>query len=112
MVNKSCTPPSDLKRASRTGPSAATKNGIELVPPATCPTVNCGFCPGTPLTKLLAVGKAFGLGEVPPVAGCEWQEPQESVLKAGPRPPLPGEVTATVSSWVNCDIPFWKNVVC
>src|SRR5271169_2883724 len=105
IVNRSCTPLSDLKRASRTGPSAVTKNGIELLPLATWPTVNCGFC--------LNAGPTSARGEVPPVAGCEWQEPQESLLNVGPRPPLPGppdKLTGSVS--INCDNPFVKAAVC
>src|SRR5580700_2052576 len=104
IVNRSWTPPSDLKRASRTGPSAVTKNGIVLLTLISWPTVNCGFCP--------TLGKAFALGEVPPAAGCEWQEPQELLLNAGPSPPLPGEGRATPSSSLNCDNPFWKNKIC
>ncbi len=78
-VNRSSTPPlgalrlavpSGLKkngnRASRTGPLAATKNGMVLVLPLTTPlaiTWLCGFGP--------TLGKIAEAGLVPPGAGCE-----------------------------------------
>src|ERR1700675_3885660 len=103
MVNRSCTPLSDLKRASRTGPFAVTKGGILFVAPFFCPTVNCGFWPAMFPTK----GKAFMLGDVPPVAGCEWQGTQEALLEAGPNPPLPGPAAKlTGSTSINCANPL------
>src|SRR5215472_13005592 len=76
-VNRSSTPPLGLlrfafpnwskkngKRASRTGPLAATKNGMVLVLPFTTPlaiTWLCGFGP--------TLGKMLALGLVPPGAG-------------------------------------------
>src|SRR6266436_1919637 len=78
-VNKSSTPPlgafrlglpnwskKNGNRASRTGPLARTKYGMELVPPFTTPlaiTWLCGFGP--------TFGKMPEAGLVPPAAGCE-----------------------------------------
>src|SRR5579864_1822205 len=113
IVNRSCTPLSDLKRTSRTGPSALIKgSGVgfwkTMVWPLTVnpwPTVACGLFP----TK----GKAFALGEVPPVAGCEWHEPQELLLNVGPRPPLPGPADKlTGSTSLNCAFPLLKKLFC
>src|SRR5712691_2271868 len=89
MVYWSCTPPSrralsepsafrkNLNLASRTGPSALTKEGMSLSPP----NVWCsGFGP--------TYGYAARLGLVPPTAGCEWQLEHELLLNRGPRPLL------------------------
>src|SRR5215831_17457803 len=113
-VNKSSTPPLGLltfavpfalkkngNRASRTGPLAATKNGMVLVAPLTVPlaiTWLCGFGP--------TFGKMFADGLVPPGAGCEWQPPHPSRLNRGPRPKL-----SPVTVWfsLNWPRPVLKN---
>jgi hypothetical protein len=63
IVNKSWTPESDLKRASCTGPSAVTKNGITFDAPMSFASATCGFGP--------TFGKISALGDVPPMFGCE-----------------------------------------
>src|SRR6516164_9487299 len=89
IVNSACTPPSVVcvtlpletakgKRASRTGPSAVTKNGIALDAPFAVPAAICGFGP------MLGYSEVEGL--VPPVAGCAWQLLQLFELNVGPRP--------------------------
>src|SRR5205807_10555810 len=84
-VNRSSTPPFGLltlavplalkkngKRASRTGPLAATKDRIVLFAPLTVPlaiTCLCGLAP--------TLGKTLALGLLPPAAGWEWHPPHE-----------------------------------
>src|SRR5580700_1582174 len=84
IVNRSCTPLSDLKRASRTGPSGVIKKGVAFPKVMICPldgtvnpwpTVACGFGRNAGPTSVR--------GEVPPAVGCEWQEPQELLLNVG-----------------------------
>src|SRR5215472_9455230 len=78
-VKRSSTPPLGLlvlavplalkkngKRASRTGPLAATKNGIVFVAPLTTPFAMTWLCGLAPM-----LGKTFADGLVPPGAGCE-----------------------------------------
>src|SRR5580704_7573472 len=64
-------------------------------------TATCGFGPTN--------GYADVLGLVPPMAGCEWQEPQEFELKVGPSPPFPGLGSCTPCTSVNCDKAVAKN---
>ena len=66
------------KRASRTGPSGVTKNGILLLAPSIVATAICGFAPRW--------GYSFKPGLDPPGPGCAWQLPQLFELKPGPRP--------------------------
>src|SRR5712671_2086175 len=85
------------KRASRTGPLAAMKDGMVLVLPLTTPlaiTWLCGLAP--------TLGKTLALGLVPPGAGCEWHPPHPSRLNLGPRPTL---FPVTVWCSLNCPSP-------
>src|ERR1700730_8645488 len=96
-TKRSCTPPSGvsfglrLKRASRIGPLFVMNQG------------NAFFAPLSVATAI----KGFGLGLVPPTAGCKWQDEHWLELKRGPSPLLLPPVT-TSTSW-NLVSPSWKN---
>src|SRR5215469_7421964 len=96
-VNKSSTPPlgalvsalpllarKNGKRASRVGPLAVIKKGVE----SSGATRGCG--------PLVNVNSGLAAGPVPPTAGWPWQDEQLMELKRGPSPLLvPPETTST-----------------
>src|SRR6516225_8561095 len=99
-VKRSSTPPFGLlvlavplalkkngKRASRVGPLTVMKAGVASL------GATRGWGP------LVKTNWGFTAGPVPPMAGCEWHEPQPFELKRGPRPGL-SPVTVCVSA--NC----------
>src|SRR2546428_8663120 len=110
MVNRSCTPPSLTKRASRTGPLELMNGwpsrngndrsfGLQVAPGAQffCPTVACGLVEGL----------------VPPTSGWAWQPEHWSRLNRGPSPePVPGIVPETESISLNLFSPSVKNACC
>src|SRR5882672_11744376 len=61
------------KRASRVGPVAVMKEGIELVAPLTMPA-------------LITVASGLFAAPEPPNVGCEWQPAHWLKLKRGPNP--------------------------
>src|SRR5438552_1176931 len=71
MVKMSCTPPSEMKRTSRTGPSNLMKAGTVLPGAIAGACTTCGL---------------FIRGLDPPTSGNAWQPAQESRLNLGPSP--------------------------
>src|SRR5436305_11798408 len=92
MTNRSWTPPSDTKRASRIGPFGTMNHGTVLVAPPAPATAGSGLMAGLD----------------PPTNGCRWQEEHRFELNRGPRPLLSPVGLRTTLTDEKRARPSWK----